>query len=77
MINKLRRNLIRIAMLSLFLVFLVIVSAINLFNYYGMTTDEADEVLTMLAENDSAFPAWESKELQALLAKSPEAFFTC
>lgn len=70
MIDKLRRNLIRVAMLSLFLVFLVIVSAINLFNYHGMTT-EADEILTMLAENDSAFPAWESKELQALLAKSP------
>lgn len=76
MINRLRRNLITVAMLSLFLVFLVIVSAINLLNYHNMTA-EADEVLTMLAENGGSFPAWDSEELQALLAKSPEALFTC
>ncbi len=76
MINRLRRRLITVAMLSLFLVFLVIVSAINVLNYRNMTA-EADEVLTMLAKNGGAFPAWESEELQALLAKSPEALFTC
>lgn len=76
MINNLRRRLITVAMLSLFLVFLVIVSAINLLNYRDMTT-EADGVLTMLAKNGGTFPAWESEELQALLAKSPEALFTC
>lgn len=76
MINRLRRRLITVAMLSLFLVFLVIVSTINVLNYRNMTT-EADEVLTMLAKNGGAFPAWKSKELQALLAKSPEALFTC
>jgi len=76
MINRLRRRLITVAMLSLFLVFLVIVSAINVLNYRNMTA-EADEVLTMLAKNGGAFPAWESEELQALLAKSPEALFPC
>jgi len=76
MINRLRRRLIIVAMLSLFLVFLVIVSAINILNYSNMTA-EADEVLTMLAKNGGKFPAWESKELQTLLSKSPEALFTC
>lgn len=76
MINRLRRRLITVAMLSLLLVFSVIVSTINVLNYRNMTA-EADEVLTMLAKNGGAFPAWESEELQALLAKSPEALFTC
>lgn len=76
MINRLRRRLIIVAMLSLFLVFFVIVSAINVLNYRNMTV-EADEVLTMLAKNGGTFPAWESKELQTLLSKSPEALFTC
>lgn len=76
MINRLRRRLITVAMLSLLLVFSVIVSTINVLNYRNMTA-EADEVLTMLAKNGGTFPAWESEELQALLAKSPEALFTC
>lgn len=76
MINRLRRRLITVAMLSLLLVFSVIVSTINVLNYRNMTA-EADEVLAMLAKNGGAFPAWESEELQALLAKSPEALFTC
>lgn len=76
MINRLRRRLITVAMLSLFLVFLVIVSAINLLNYRDMTT-EADEILTILAENGGSFPGWKSEELQTLLSKSPEALFTC
>lgn len=76
MINRLRRRLITVAMLSLLLVFSVIVSTINVLNYRSMTA-EADEVLTLLAKNGGAFPAWESEELQVLLAKSPEALFTC
>ena len=49
MINRLRRRLITVAMLSLLLVFSVIVSTINVLNYRKMTA-EADEVLTMLAK---------------------------
>lgn len=76
MINKLRRGLITAAMLSLLLVFSIIVSGINVFQYHTMTA-EADEVLDMLAENSGAFPSWEPKKLQTLLKKSPEALFTC
>lgn len=76
MINRLRRSFITAAMLSLLLVFLVIVGAINLLNYHDMTA-AADEVLVMLAENGGVFPAWKSQKLQALLEKSPEALFTC
>ena len=76
MINRLRRELITVAMLSLLLVFAVIVSAVNLYNYRIMAA-EADETLRMLAENGGTFPAWESDELKALLKKSPELLFTC
>lgn len=76
MINRLRRNFITAAMLSLLLVFLVIVSAVNLLNYHDMTA-AADGVLVMLAENDGVFPEWKSEKLQTLLEKSPEALFTC
>ena len=76
MINRLRRNFITAAMLSLLLVFLVIVSAVNLLNYHDMTA-AADEVLVMLTENGGVFPEWKSEKLQTLLEKSPEALFTC
>ena len=76
MINRLRRNFITAAMLSLLLVFLVIVSAVNLLNYHDMTA-AADEVLVMLAENGGLFPEWKSEKLQTLLEKFPEALFTC
>ena len=76
MINRLRRELITVAMLSLLLVFAVIVSAVNLLNYRNMAA-ETDGILQILAENGGSFPAWESAELQSLLKKSPEILFTC
>lgn len=76
MIHRLRRDFITAAILSLLLVFLIIVSAVNLLNYRDMTAS-ADEVLVMLAENGGAFPDWKSEKLQSLLEKSPEALSTC
>lgn len=76
MIHRLRRQLISVAMLSLFLVFLVIVSTVSALNYRSMAS-EADNILRILAENGGHFPDWESAELQALLKKSPEVLFTC
>lgn len=73
MINRLRRSFITAAMLSLLLVFLVIVGAINLLNYHDMTA-AADEVLVMLAENGGVFPAWKSQKLQALLENPQRPF---
>lgn len=76
MIQKLRRDLLTAAMVSLGLVFAVIVLAANLFNY-GNMANEADALLTMLAENGGAFPHWESQVMKELLTQSPEVLFTC
>lgn len=76
MIQKLRRDLLTAAMVSLGLVFAVIVLAANLFTYKSMT-DEADALLAMLAENGGTFPQWESQAMKDLLTKSPEVLFTC
>ena len=76
MIQKLRRDLLTAAMVSLGLVFAVIVLAANLFTYKSMT-DETDTLLMMLAENGGTFPQWESQAMKDLLTKSPEVLFTC
>ena len=76
MIQKLRRDLLTAAMVSLGLVFAVIVLAANLFNY-GSMANEADALLTMLAENGGTFPHWESQVMKELLTQSPEVLFTC
>lgn len=76
MIQKLRRDLMTAAMVSLGLVFAMIVLAANLFTYKNIVHD-ADALLTMLAENGGTFPPWESQTMQDLLAKSPEVLFTC
>ena len=76
MIQKLRRDLLTAAMVSLGLVFAVIVLAANLFTCKSMT-DDTDALLIMLAENGGAFPQWESQAMKDLLKKSPEVLFTC
>lgn len=55
MIGKLRIKLIIASMVSLLTVLLVIMTAINLLNYFKIISD-ADSTLTLLAENDGAFP---------------------
>ena len=55
MIGKLRIKLIITSMVSLLTVLLVIMTAINLLNYFKIISD-ADSTLTLLAENDGAFP---------------------
>lgn len=55
MIGKLRIKLIIASMVSLLTVLLVIMTAINLLNYSKIVSD-ADSTLTLLAENDGAFP---------------------
>nr|WP_300183448.1 HAMP domain-containing sensor histidine kinase [uncultured Agathobaculum sp.] len=55
MIGKLRIKLIIASMVSLLTVLLVIMTAINLLNYFKIVSD-ADSTLTLLAENDGAFP---------------------
>lgn len=76
MINRLRRDLLTAAMLSLGLAFAVIIMAASLSTYWAMTRD-ADALLTMLAENGGTFPDWESQQMKELLTQSPEVLFTC
>lgn len=60
MIKKLRKKLIAVSMLSLFLVLLVIMGIVNVLNYCQIVS-QADTTLQILAENDGKFPR---KEMQ-------------
>lgn len=55
MIKKLKRKLIILTMLSLFLVLAVIVAGMNIVNYISVVR-EADQVLFFLSENHGTFP---------------------
>lgn len=55
MIKKLRRKLIAVAMLSLFLVLLIIVGTVNVLNYNKLIK-EADSTLSILMDNNGIFP---------------------
>lgn len=57
-IKQLQRRYIAAAMTSLLLVLLFILGSINIMNYKALA-DEADEILTLLAEHDGHFPSWE------------------
>lgn len=55
MIEKLRRNFIIVAMLSVTIVLSVIIVSLNVGNY-NRAKDRADDILTVLAYNDGVFP---------------------
>lgn len=55
MIKKLRRKFIGISMFSLLAVLVIIMAFINVINYRSITQD-ADEILTLLAQNEGHFP---------------------
>ncbi len=55
MIKKLQRKFIQIAVLSLFGVLTVVIGVVNVINFLQMNRD-ANEILTLLSENDGAFP---------------------
>ena len=55
MIRKLRLKFIAISLLSVFLVLLVIMGAVNIMNYRRIVSD-SESVLRVLAENNGAFP---------------------
>lgn len=55
MIKQLQRKFIAIAMVSLLLVMIVVLGAINVTNLVHMT-QRADDILNMLSENDGRFP---------------------
>ena len=55
MIRSLRIKLIAVSMLSLFLVLLAIIGTVNILNYLDILQD-AEDTLTILAENQGRFP---------------------
>lgn len=55
MIAKLRKKLIFVSMVSLFIVLFVLILSIGILNYRKLVTD-ADHVLSILAENNGKFP---------------------
>lgn len=55
MIKKLRRKFVLIAMLSLFLVMLVVLGSVNAVNLYQINR-KADSLLTLLTDNNGKFP---------------------
>ncbi|MCD7778548.1 MAG: HAMP domain-containing histidine kinase [Clostridiales bacterium] len=71
MIKKLRIKLIGASMLSLFLVLTIITGTANLLNYKAVT-DDADILLSILAENEGTFPLmFENRQREEFL-ESPE-----
>lgn len=61
MIKKLRKKLIFVSMLSLFIVLFVLILSIGILNYRKLVTD-ADHVLAILAENNGKFPEREMQK---------------
>ena len=55
MIRKLRRKLVAVAMLSLFIVLLIIIGTVNILNYTRMV-DDAQRTIAIFKENDGSFP---------------------
>lgn len=63
MIQKLRIKLIAVSMAALIMVLVAIMGAVNFYNYCYILED-ADETLTILAENDGKFPHKDDKQGQ-------------
>lgn len=55
MIRKLRKKLVAVAMLSLFIVLFIIMGTVNIVNYVRMV-DDAERTITILKENNGTFP---------------------
>ena len=55
MIKKLRKKLVAVAMLSLFIVLFIIIGTVNVLNYTRMV-DDANRTLNILKENTGSFP---------------------
>lgn len=75
MIKKLQRKFVAVAMLSLFIVLLIIIGTVNILNYTRMT-DDAQRTINILKENDGSFPKPDMKpghSKEMFKGMSPEA----
>lgn len=75
MIKKLQRKFVAVAMLSLFIVLLIIIGTVNILNYTRMA-DDAQRTINILKENDGSFPKPDMKPghgKEVFKGMSPEA----
>lgn len=75
MIKKLQRKFVAVAMLSLFIVLLIIIGTVNILNYTRMA-DDAQRTINILKENDGSFPKPDMKPghgKEIFKGMSPEA----
>ena len=75
MIKKLQRKFVAVAMLSLFIVLLIIIGTVNILNYTRMA-DDAQRTINILKENDGSFPKPDMKPghgKEMFMGMSPEA----
>lgn len=75
MIKKLQRKFVAVAMLSLFIVLLIIIGTVNILNYTRMA-DDAQRTINILKENDGSFPKPDMKPghgKEMFKGMSPEA----
>ena len=75
MIKKLRRKFVAVAMLSLFIVLLIIIGTVIILNYTRMA-DDAQRTINILKENDGSFPKPDMKPghgKEMFKGMSPEA----
>lgn len=75
MIKKLQRKFVAVAMLSLFIVLLIITGTVNILNYTRMA-DDAQRTINILKENDGSFPKPDMKPghgKEMFKGMSPEA----
>lgn len=75
MIKKLQRKFVAVAMLSLFIVLLIIIGTVNILNYTRMA-DDAQRTINILKENDGSFPKPDMRPghgKEMFMGMSPEA----
>lgn len=72
MVKKLRKKFVITAMLSLLLILVIMIAVINIVNVVQIISD-ADEMLTVLNENDGYFPGMKDKLIPKDFAEGQEA----
>ena len=72
MVKKLRKKFVITAMLSLLLILVIMIAVINIVNVVQVISD-ADEMLTVLNENDGYFPEMKDKLIPKDFAEGQEA----
>ena len=73
MVNKLRKKFVVTATLSLLLILVIMIAVINLVNIFQMVND-ADNLLSILTDNEGYFPGFRNEDFQPRQNDKPEDF---